>query len=46
MANWAFTQGVHDIGNGVYGYVQPDGTWGWSNAGLIVSREKPCWSIR
>ncbi len=25
------------IGNGVYGYVQPDGTWGWSNAGLIVS---------
>jgi len=37
MANWAFTQGVHDIGNGLYGYVQPDGTWGWSNAGLIVS---------
>ena len=37
MANWPFTQGVHDIGNGVYGYVQPDGTWGWSNAGLIVS---------
>jgi glyoxylase-like metal-dependent hydrolase (beta-lactamase superfamily II) len=28
---------VHDIGNGVYGYVQPDGTWGWSNAGLVVS---------
>ena len=37
MANWPFTQGVHDIGNGVYGYVQPDGTWGWSNAGLIAS---------
>jgi glyoxylase-like metal-dependent hydrolase (beta-lactamase superfamily II) len=37
MANWAFTRGVHDIGNGLYGYVQPDGTWGWSNAGLIVS---------
>ncbi|AIT80478.1 MBL fold metallo-hydrolase [Novosphingobium pentaromativorans] len=37
MSNWPFTQGVHDIGNGVYGYVQPDGTWGWSNAGLIVS---------
>lgn len=37
MANWPFTQGVHDIGNGIYGYVQPDGTWGWSNAGLIVS---------
>lgn len=38
MANWPFTQGVHDIGNGIYGYVQPDGTWGWSNAGLIVSK--------
>jgi glyoxylase-like metal-dependent hydrolase (beta-lactamase superfamily II) len=37
MANWPFTQGVHDVGNGIYGYVQPDGTWGWSNAGLIVS---------
>jgi cyclase len=36
MANWAFTQGIHDIGNGLYGYVQPDGTWGWSNAGLIT----------
>jgi len=38
VANWPFTQGVHDIGNGVYGYVQPDGTWGWSNAGLVTSR--------
>ena len=37
MANWPFTQGVHDIGNGVFGYVQPDGTWGWSNAGLVSS---------
>ncbi|HTV80011.1 MAG TPA: MBL fold metallo-hydrolase [Steroidobacteraceae bacterium] len=38
MANRPFTQGIHDLGNGLYGYVQPDGTWGWSNAGLIVSR--------
>lgn len=37
MSNWPFRQGVHDIGNGLYGYVQPDGTWGWSNAGLVVS---------
>lgn len=36
MANWPFRRGVHDIGNGVHAYVQPDGTWGWSNAGLIV----------
>ena len=38
MTNWPFTQGVHDLGNGLYGYVQPDGTWGWSNAGLVTSR--------
>ncbi|MBO9601936.1 MAG: MBL fold metallo-hydrolase [Novosphingobium sp.] len=38
MANWPFRQGVHTIGDGVYGYVQPDGTWGWSNAGLVTSR--------
>jgi cyclase len=37
MPNWPFTHGIHDIGNGTYGYVQPDGTWGWSNAGLIAS---------
>ncbi|MCP5144447.1 MAG: MBL fold metallo-hydrolase [Gammaproteobacteria bacterium] len=38
MANRPFTQGVHELGNGLYGYVQPDGTWGWSNAGLVVDR--------
>ena len=37
MAKWGFVRGVHDVGNGLYGYVQPDGTWGWSNAGLVVS---------
>jgi cyclase len=38
MANRPFAQGVHDVGDGVFGYVQPDGTWGWSNAGLVTSR--------
>jgi cyclase len=33
---WPFSKGLHDIGNGAYAYLQPDGTWGWSNAGLIV----------
>lgn len=37
LANRSFTRGVHDLGDGLYGYVQPDGSWGWSNAGLIVS---------
>ena len=38
MANWPFRHGVQDIGNGLYGYVQPDGTWGFSNAGLVTSQ--------
>jgi cyclase len=35
MSSWAYTKGLHDLGNAVYAYLQPDGTWGWSNAGLI-----------
>jgi glyoxylase-like metal-dependent hydrolase (beta-lactamase superfamily II) len=33
---WSFTRGLHDLGNGCYAYLQPDGSWGWSNAGLVV----------
>lgn len=32
---WTFTKGLHDIGPGNWAYIQPDGGWGWSNAGLI-----------
>jgi glyoxylase-like metal-dependent hydrolase (beta-lactamase superfamily II) len=38
MTRWPFTRGLHDLGNGSFAYLQPDGTWGWSNAGLIESR--------
>ena len=31
-----YTPGLHDLGAGCYAYLQPDGSWGWSNAGLIV----------
>lgn len=34
-ARWEYTKGLKDIGNGLYGWLQPDGGWGWSNAGLI-----------
>ncbi len=30
-----YTKGLHDVGNGCWAYLQPDGGWGWSNAGLI-----------
>jgi len=32
----AYTRGLHELGDGLYAYLQPDGGWGWSNAGLIV----------
>jgi cyclase len=31
----AYEKGLHELGDGLYAYLQPDGTWGWSNAGLI-----------
>ena len=36
MSKWQYTKGLHDLGRGCYAYLQPDGSWGWSNAGLIV----------
>lgn len=38
MSPWPFTHGLHDLGSGCFAYLQPDGTWGWSNAGLVESR--------
>ena len=31
-----YEHGVHEVGDGCFGYLQPDGGWGWSNAGLVV----------
>jgi len=39
MSKWQYTKGLHDLGQGSYAYLQPDGTWGWSNAGLITDGE-------
>jgi len=33
---WSYQKGLHDLGGGVYAWLAPDGSWGWSNAGLIV----------
>ncbi len=38
MSRWPFRRGLHDLGSGCFAYLQPDGGWGWSNAGLIESR--------
>lgn len=31
-----YTLGLHEVADGIHAYLQPDGGWGWSNAGLIV----------
>lgn len=35
MPAWTYEQGLHQIGTGSHAYLQPDGGWGWSNAGLV-----------
>lgn len=39
MANQSYTKGLHNLGNDLYAYLQPDGSWGWANAGLVVDGE-------
>ncbi len=36
MSELTFTRGLHDLGGGCYAWLEPDGSWGWSNAGLVV----------
>jgi glyoxylase-like metal-dependent hydrolase (beta-lactamase superfamily II) len=31
-----YEKGLHEVADGVWAYLQPDGGWGWSNAGLVV----------
>lgn len=35
-----YDHGLHDLGNGGFAWLQPDGGWGWSNAGLIVDGDR------
>lgn len=48
MGRWAglglprfrFEKGVQTVGPGLHAYLQPDGSWGWSNAGLVVDGDE------
>lgn len=40
MTAWNYQKGLIENGNGIYSYLQPDGSWGWSNAGLIVDADQ------
>ena len=35
-----YDKGLVEVGDGVFAYLQPDGGWGWSNAGLVVGPER------
>ena len=37
---WTYRQGLVETGNGIYAWLQPDGGWGWSNAGLVVDGDQ------
>ncbi|MGI9287576.1 MAG: MBL fold metallo-hydrolase [Pseudomonadales bacterium] len=40
MNDWTYEKGLHDLGNGIYAYLQPNGSWGWSNTGLVVDGDE------
>jgi glyoxylase-like metal-dependent hydrolase (beta-lactamase superfamily II) len=40
MSRWQYTKGLHDVGDGVYAYLQPDGGLCLSNAGLLVDGDR------
>lgn len=36
MRDLGYAKGLTEVADGCYAYLQPDGGWGWSNAGLVV----------
>lgn len=34
---FTYTHGLHELGDGAYAWLQPDGGWGWSNSGMLVA---------
>jgi cyclase len=36
----SYERGLAEVGDGVHAYLQPDGGWGWSNAGLVSDGEE------
>lgn len=39
MDDRSFRKGLADLGDGLYAWLQPDGSWGYSNAGLVTDGE-------
>lgn len=45
MASTAYTKGLHEVGDGLFAYLQPDGGWGWE-ARRFCARRPPLRSSR
>jgi cyclase len=39
-SGFGYKRGLADLGKGTYAWIQPDGSWGWSNAGLITDGDQ------
>lgn len=39
MAKLVYKEGLQAVSSKAYAYMQPDGGWGWSNAGLIAGKK-------
>jgi cyclase len=39
VTSFPYDKGLQEVAPSVYAYLQPDGSWGWSNAGLIAGGE-------
>lgn len=37
---WNYQKGLTETGDGLFAWLQPDGGWGWSNAGLVVDGDQ------
>ncbi|WP_261555409.1 MBL fold metallo-hydrolase [Frankia tisae] len=34
-----YTKGLHEVAAGIWAWLAPDGSWGWSNAGLVTGQD-------
>ena len=40
MAPTVYSKGLEDLGGGLFAWLQPDGSWGYSNAGLVTDGDE------
>lgn len=38
MIDVPYTHGLHELGGNCHAWLEPDGSWGWSNSGLVTGK--------